>query len=250
MALIDFMYSLSYKNGTMPISAADPVLTLPLLDGLPFIFHGFGLKGWGLRNLKRRWEAFRAVTLRQVHSDRVVYVKDVPPSPPQADGLVTDQPFLFLVVKTADCLPLLLADPEKRAVAAVHCGWRSTAQGIAEKAVRLLEERCGCDPRHLRAGLGPCIGPACYEVGQDVRQAFLRASLPPDVFQPAQGAPQKYYLDLAAANIFQLKRAGLQPAHLGRFPLCTHCRPELCSYRRDPLQPGRSINFIGLAACC
>jgi len=227
---------------------AEPTLTLPLLERIPFLFHGFGLKGWGVKNLQRRWEAFRVVSLRQVHSDRVVVVDTVPASPPQADGAVTDRPFLFLVVKTADCLPLLLADPDRKAVAAVHCGWRGTAQRIAEKAVRLLQDRCGCDPGSLRAGLGPCIGPACYEVGEDVRQVFVRASLPLDVFRPVPGRPEKYLLDLAAANIFQLKRAGLHETHLGRFDFCTHCRPDLCSYRRDPLQPGRTINFIGFAS--
>jgi len=227
---------------------ADPVLTLPLLEEVRFLFHGFGLKGWSLHNLKRRWGAFRAVTLRQVHSDRVIYVDQVPASPPQADGAFTDRPFLFLVVKTADCLPLLLADPEKRVAAALHCGWKGTAQRITEKAVRLLQERFGCDPRSLRAGLGPCIGPDCYEVGEDVREVFRQACLPLDVFRPASGPPGRYLLDLAAANIFQLRQAGLREAHLGRFFFCTHCRPDLCSYRRDPLQPGRSINFIGLSA--
>jgi YfiH family protein len=227
---------------------AEQTLALPLLEQFPFIFHGFGLKGWGMKNLQRRWEAFRVVSLRQVHSDRVVVVDDVPFSPPQADGAVTDRPFLFLVVKTADCLPLLLADPDRKAVAAVHCGWRGTAQRIAEKAVQLLQDRYGCRPAALRAGLGPCIGPGCYEVGEDVRQVFIRASLPLDVFRPTAGRPEKYFLDLAGANLFQLKRAGLGEEHLGRFEVCTHCRPQLCSYRRDPLQPGRTINFIGFAS--
>ena len=222
-----------------------PWHTLPVLDEISSLIYGFGKKGWSLGHLRRAWAEFRVVSLKQVHSDRVVFLQDTPPSPPRADGAVTGRPFLFLVVKTADCLPLLLADPDRRGVAAVHCGWRGTAQGIAEKAVRLLQERCGCDPRSLRAGLGPCIGPSCYEVGEDVRQAFLRGSLPLDVFRPAPGGRGKYFLDLAAANVFQLKRAGLQESHLGLSGLCTHCRPDFCSYRRDPVQAGRSINFIG-----
>jgi len=227
--------------------AAKLCLTIDVLEEISFVFHGFGLKGWNLEILQRRWKVFHIVSLRQVHSDKFIYVDQAPSSPPRADGVVTDQPFLMLIVKTADCLPILLADPKRKGVAAVHCGWRGTAQRIAEKAVRLLEERCGCDPRSLRAGLGPCIGPSCYEVGEDVRQAFLRGALPADVFRPVAGRPGKYSLDLAAANIFQLKRAGLQESHIGRSDLCTHCRPDLCSFRRDSSRAGRALNFIGFS---
>jgi YfiH family protein len=233
-------------KGQKPLSPPGRLwYTLPVLDEIPFLLYGFGKKGLSLGRLRRAWPEFHIASLKQVHSDRVVFLQDTPPSPPRADGAVTDRPLLFLIVKTADCLPLLLADPEKGTVAAVHCGWRGTARGIAGKAVRLLQQRCGCDPRSLRAGLGPCIGPSCYEVGEDVRQAFLRGSLPLDVFKPAPAGRGKYFLDLAAANIFQLKRAGLQEPHIDLCGLCTHCRPDLCSYRRDPIQTSRAINFIG-----
>src|SRR5512137_2325214 len=95
---------------------------------------------------------------------------------------MTNVPGLLLVIRTADCLPVLLVDEENRAVAAVHCGWRGTERRILEKTVKAMEGAYGSKPADMRAALGPCIGPACYEVGPEVRQAYLKAGFPASVF--------------------------------------------------------------------
>ena len=221
--------------------------TSAILDRIPGFFHGFGTRRFDACALSRhrRGRRFRLVTLDQVHSDTIRFFDRPTRRRRRGDALVTARPDLLLAVKTADCLPLLLADPEKRVVAAVHCGWRGTAQRIAERTVRSLQDRYGCKPSDLRAGLGPRIGARCYEVGEDVRRALRESGLPVRFFRARRGRPGKYSFDLAAANVFQLKRAGLKDRHIDRIDLCTHCRPDLCSYRRDPLHPGRMINFIG-----
>ncbi|MBM3297543.1 MAG: peptidoglycan editing factor PgeF [Candidatus Aminicenantes bacterium] len=222
-------------------------LTAPLLDAIPGLVHGFGMKGGGARTVPggRKDCGLRLVFLDQVHSDIIRFYSRPPRVPKPGDAAATDRPGLLPAVKTADCLPVLLADQERRVAAAVHCGWRGTAARLAEKTVRALEKRYGCRPARLRAALGPCIGPRCYEVGEDVRLAFRKAGLPLRVFKPLRGRPGKFALDLAGANRAQLLRAGLRARNIDRLPLCTHCRPDLCSYRRDPKRSGRQINFIG-----
>ncbi len=95
---------------------------------------------------------------------------------PEADGVMTDEHGVALVVQVADCVPLLMADPRTGAVAAVHAGWRGTAANIAAAAVRRLQQQYGCRPEDLVAAIGPCIGACCYQVGPEVREAFTSAS--------------------------------------------------------------------------
>ncbi len=222
-------------------------LTSSLLETIPGLIHGFGMKGCGVRDIlgRRTKSVFRLVTLNQVHSDTIRFYSRLPRIRRKGDALATDRPLLLLAVKTADCLPILMTDPKTGTAAAVHCGWRGTAARLAEKTVRVLAEAYGCRPSNLRAALGPCIGPRCYEVGEDVRLAFRKSGLPLRVFRPLRGRPGQYVLDLAEANRRQLVRAGLKERNIDPIRLCTHCRPDLCSYRREPARAGRQISFIG-----
>jgi hypothetical protein len=233
-----------------------PYLTVPRLAAVPGLIHGFGQAGWSEAAFLAFAEAhgMRPVIMRQLHSDVIRRLDDVPDRKLDGDALVTNVPGLLLVIRTADCLPVLLVDEANRAVAAVHCGWRGTEKRILEKAVRALEEAYGSRPAEMMAALGPCIGAACYEVRPEVRAGFLRAGFPETLFAlrghlPGVDAPllkPKYLLDLRAANARLLGGLGFRKEHVFEpGPACTHCEPGLLSYRRNPHDPRRMVNFIG-----
>ena len=171
------------------------------------------------------------VLSNQVHSDVVrlctsadrgsgfAYPRDY-----EADGLMTDVPGLGLVVFAADCLPVLLYDPVRRAVAAVHAGWRGTANGIVTRAVEQMGACYGCRPEDIRAAVGPCISRCCFETHADVPEAMIaamgesaRAYIDP---LPQEG---KFRVDLKGLNAFRLEQAGLNPDHIAVSPDCTVC---------------------------
>jgi YfiH family protein len=141
----------------------------------------------------------------------------------------------------------LLVEPKKRVIAAVHCGWKGTAKRILEKVVGGMEERYGADPAAILAAFGPCIGPSCYEVGDDVRAAFQKSGFPESLFLPKAGRAGQYLLDLRSANRLQLLKLGVPAGHIFSIDICTHCDPRYPSYRRDKDVCGRMLSFIGLA---
>jgi len=226
-----------------------PFLTVPRLAALPGIVHGFGDARWS----EADFLAFAAsrglqpVIMNQLHSDIVHRLDAVPGARLEGDALMTNVPGLVLVIRTADCLPVLLVDEPNRAIAAVHCGWRGTERRILGKAVRALGEAFASKPGEMLAALGPCIGPACYEVGPEVRKGYRLAGFPEGVFSVAPGREGKFLLDLRAANAWLLGESGLGKASIfDSGPACTHCEPRLLSYRRHPGNARRMFNFIGL----
>lgn len=231
----------------MTSSTARPYLTVPRLARIPWLIHGFGTRHWKLSDFRKRagWENFKIVWLKQVHTDRVHFIEAAPNRRLQGDALATDEPGIFLIMKTADCLPVFLVDRSKRVIAAVHCGWRGTRHRILEHVVDGLHARYGCRPPSLLAALGPCIGTPCYEVGDEVRGEYRAAGLAEDVFRPIAGRPGKYLFDLREANRRQLIGAGLDARSVLEVPLCTHCDGRLHSYRRDRDTTSRLFNFIG-----
>jgi YfiH family protein len=165
---------------------------------------------------------------------------------------MTDQRGVALVVRVADCVPLLMADPRTGAVAAVHAGWRGTAAGIADAAVRRLHQQYGCKPEDIVAAIGPCIGACCYQVGPEVREAFSSTSsttaTPVDVdawFTPDPHRGDRLRFDGGAANRDQLIAAGLNPAnvHLARLCTMTHLS-HFYSYRAEGAGTGRLLGVI------
>lgn len=247
---------LSGKSGAVT-ETRRPYLAVPRFTAVPGLVHGFGLAGWGEADFLAFAEArgMRPVIMRQLHSDFIHRLDDAPSHKLEGDALITNVPGLLLVIRTADCLPVLLVDEARRAVAAVHCGWRGTEKRILEKAVRAMVEAYGSEPGEMLAALGPCIGPACYEVGPEVRDGFLRAGFPETLFAPRGDVPEvqvpllkpKYLLDLRAANVYLLDKAGVKRENIiPAGPVCTHCEPRLLSYRRNPHDPRRMANFIGL----
>jgi hypothetical protein len=226
------------------------IFTIPEWEKIPFLVHGFGSKYWRDSDFQDQpiLHSFERLYLRQIHSDIVHVVEEVPEATLSGDALLTVRAGLLLVIQTADCLPVLMVDPEKKALAAVHCGWRSMGQELIRKSIRYLEGRFQCDPATLLVALGPCIERACYEVGEDVRTAFRQRGLSDDVFFPHPHHRGKYYLDLKAAAENQLLDDGVKDAHIFRVNRCTYCEEVLFSYRESRRKAGRLLSFIGKTA--
>jgi polyphenol oxidase len=161
--------------------------------------------------------------------------------PPEADAGLAEGPGLLVGVETADCLPVLIVDPRRRAVAAVHAGWRGTAAGVVRAAVRALLAGAS-RAEDLIAALGPAIGPCCYEVGEEVVGAL--AHWGQAFFRP--GSRGRPHLDLRAANARQLLDQGLVADRIHNVGDCTFCHADhYHSYRRDGRGGGRMVNFVG-----
>lgn len=177
------------------------------------------------------------VSAKQVHSDTVVVANGLSGSVGEADALITSQPGQMVGIRTADCVPVLLVDPVRRAVAAVHAGWRGTVAAIAAKSVVRMREEFGSRPEDLLAAIGPCIGLCCFEVGPEVGCQFQ------SIF-PQQADSR--HVDLAEANRIQLVQAGVGEQAIEVAGLCTVCTDrEFHSYRRDREKSGRMVSAIG-----
>ncbi len=184
------------------------------------------------------------ITMEQVHGDRVIIPELPLSSAPQGDALVTGSAGVVLGVFTADCVPVILADMDGRAVGIVHAGWRGVALGIVEKALATMGASFSCDPTRVAAGIGPAIGPCCFEISKDTAER-LRASTPePESFLHPNGRG-RWQCDLPGAVRLQLARAGLPPQNVHSENLCTKCRPDLFfSARRDGPVTGRQLSFV------
>jgi YfiH family protein len=168
---------------------------------------------------------------RQVHGTEVrpVTAADAhvffTPVPYEADGLVTDEPGVALICFVADCVPILLCDPVRGTVGAVHAGWKGTAGGIAGKAVQIFSDRYGSRPEDVRAAIGPHIGECCYETGPEVAEA-MRDALGKEAEPFCVPRGEKFHVDLGGLNRAMLLRAGLTEDHIALSRECTMCHPE------------------------
>jgi hypothetical protein len=181
-------------------------------------------------------------TAHQVHSNRVqpVGAEDGGQVVAKSDGLITNTPGLALLLRFADCQPILLYDPVHHALGLVHAGWRGVAQGMARRAVEAMQAAYGTRPADLKAGLGPAIGACCYRVGDEVASA-MGYSLP-DWQKAMQPDPsgEGWRLDLSAANAQQLVAAGVRARSIERAGLCTSCHSdEFFSHRAHNGTTGR-----------
>ena len=271
------------------------LLQIPAFSKLPWLLHGFstrpggisaleaekilnlGFTDWDTRenvleNRRRFQSALRApdlplIALKQFHSDVIHLFDSVPADTCRGDAAITDRPSLLLAVQTADCVPILLVDPKKRAIAAIHAGWRGTLARIVTKTIGAMQMHFRCNPRDLFAAIGPSIGPCCYEVGTEVATQFLsqfpdapsyfdelRTGDEPNPLQwlnmmpPGHQPPAKnVLLDLRKANRSQFQAAGLRPQNIHQVDLCTACRPDLLfSYRKEGPASGRLMAAIAL----
>ena len=192
----------------------------------------------------------RVVAPRQVHS-AVISVHHRGGGPLNGgvfdgDGLLTDDDNVLVAVLAADCAAILLHDPVRTVVGALHAGWRGTAAGIATAGITTMQQRFGSRPSDIRAGIGPAIGRCCYEVGIDVAEAVARAT-PGDAPPYERASTGKAYLDITYANQAQLLAAGLEPANVATAGVCTACRTDLFySHRREGEPTGRFGAAISL----
>lgn len=239
-------------------------------------------------------ENFALASLRQTHSSHIYRAVGKTPGEPEyhlsgyaapklthnrapaGDALMTDEPGILLSVRVADCLPILLVDPRRRAVAAVHAGWRGALARIVEETVGVMRQVFGSDPRYLRAAVGPGIRACCYEVSEDVVAAFCGRfvrgekyfrALPPQ--NPSDAIATRYpllflskeppghladrlpaaHLDLVAVTKDQLQSAGLRASNIHVAEFCTACRTDLFfSHRKEGARTGRMMAVIGIKA--
>ena len=280
------------------------VLRADSLAGLPWLVHGFSnrsggvSKAYGGRALnlgftahdsraavesnrkafaaavvstaKRKASRWPIVTLRQIHSDLIHCVSEIPEKPLAGDGLVTSSPGILLGVLTADCLAIILADTKHHAVGVFHAGWRGTVKRIVEKGVGEMRKHFGSRPADLKAVIGPGIRSCCYQVGTEVKDAFeSQFSYASGLFRHTKETdeihekdpllfltsrapghselPQQIFLDLAEANRRQLLDAGVLKKNVSEIALCTACRTDLLfSHRAEHGVTGRMMAVAGI----
>jgi len=271
------------------------ILELEPFRKLPWLVHGFSTRPSGTSQLESEkvlnlgfmeWDAretvlenrrkfqsaldaadFQLAALKQIHSDVIHFFPQAPANPCKGDASATSQPGVLLGVQTADCVSVLLVDPKKRAVAAIHAGWRGTLARITQKAVGRMALEFGSKPAHLLAAIGPSIGPCCYEVAADFVTKFTaqfadaadyfdepRSGEEPNPLQwlnmkpPGhQPPPKNVRLDLRKANRSQLLAAGLHAQNIFISDLCTACHTDLLfSHRREGALSGRLLAAIGI----
>ncbi len=225
------------------------------------------LKALGANKASKTWPM---VPMHQIHSAIIHRVDRMPEKMLQGDGLITNVPGMLLTVRTADCVPVLIADRKKRAVGAFHAGWRGTLERIVEKGVGEMRRQFGSDPADLAAAIGPCIHACCYEVSDDFPDKFRAQfeyadALFEEVFDsnslhlkypllflnqraPGHGdAASTLHLNLVEANRRQLLDAGLAEKNIWASDLCTSCRTDLLfSHRAEFGQTGRMMAAIGI----
>ncbi len=179
--------------------------------------------------------------IRQVHGNEIIIAspEDVSHGTglPEADGILTDTAYLPIVVRTADCLPVFLYDPERHGIGLLHAGWKGTWMGIVPRAVSMMRQQWGTDIRKVKAALGPSIRPCCYEVGEEFKKYF------PNRVLEREGC---HYFDLPAENKNQLLRAGVLEENISDASACTYCDERYFSYRREGPKAGRMISLMML----
>jgi polyphenol oxidase len=253
-------FAIRRKNGI-------PYYACLAIEKIPGFRHGFSTRALNLgythwdspervaANRKRFLAALnldqaRFATLHQIHSDRIHIIKDVADQWNQADGdaLATRIENCALAVQTADCLPILIADPQNRVAAVVHSGWRGTLARILQKTIEAMKREFGSDPARLVAAIGPGIRACCFEVGEEVADLFKK-EFDGYLAKAVDQRPGKFLVDLPKALELQLKRAGINPENSHDIGACTRCNPnEFFSYRAEGQNSGRMMAIIAVSS--
>ena len=189
------------------------------------------------------------IVANQTHSDNIKVIttpqeqgwSELSTAIENCDALITNQKGIMLTILTADCVPILLFDPKKEVVSAIHAGWNGTYKEILYKTIKKMQKEFDCNPKDIIAGVAPSIGRCCYEVGEDVAKHFFDDSSAFDT------VGDKYMLDLPYINQQQLLKAGLLLKNIELSNICTACEVEnYFSYRKECGCSGRFMSMIGL----
>lgn len=169
----------------------------------------------------------------QVHSGDVKVIDEesidqgVLVNNPRTDATITAMPGICLMVMVADCVPILLFDPVKKVTAVIHAGWRGTVQHIASNTIQKMIEHFGCNPADIVAGIGPSIGPCCYEVGEEVTHFIQKSFNTTKGYLIMNDRSVKPHFDLWFANHKQLTDLGVKPENIETAGFCTKCRQDM-----------------------
>ena len=156
------------------------------------------------------------------------------------DAMVTNVPNICLMILLADCVPILFYDPSKRVIGVAHAGWKGMLQGVAQKTVAVFREHFGCLRHDILVGIGPSIGPCCYQVGQEIVSQVEHAFGTKRDYINNESANGKGYLDLWTANLKQLVQAGVPEKNIEVAKMCTcHQANLFFSYRHEKGETGR-----------
>jgi hypothetical protein len=194
--------------------------------------------GFGTRS-SENWTQGASASLKQIHSDLVLRVDHEIGRLGEGDALVTDSSGVWLEVRTADCVPLILIDPLHEAIGVAHCGWRGAVAGIVEKTLQRMRQEFGSRAADVHAAIGPGIGGCCFEVGPEVGIQFGTW------FPERKDLHACAKIDLEETLVRQLERRGVCPDRITRARLCTVCHEgQFHSFRRQKEAAGRMISAI------
>jgi hypothetical protein len=188
--------------------------------------------------------------VHQIHSDKIFLAEKKPKKIfdfcEKADAIITNKKNILLTVRIADCVPILLHDTEKNAIAAIHAGWRGTLAQIAQKTIRRMTEEFSTDPTNIRAAIGASIGICCYEVDENFHLQFKKI-FGEKIEKFFSVSSEKIFCNLSEINKFSLTEAGVREKNISALNLCTKCHPELFfSHRKSGKKRGTLAAFIGM----
>ncbi len=222
------------------------LLQSKLLNQFSELVHGFTTRELGddISKIAKELDVSeeKIVTVKQIHSNRVLVFPFLKNS--EADAMSTHQSGLFIGIRTADCVPLLIYDPQKKVCAAVHAGWRGLIGGVIENTIQQLCQELSSHPKSLVVALGPALCPGCFEIGPEVKDRFVEKFGTRLII--SSGETDRSFLDLREACRLVLLDAGVLGENIEHLSYCNFCQPDLFySYRRgDKL--GRQLALIGL----
>jgi YfiH family protein len=253
-----------------PGQAADLAQDLVYLEGLSSagIVHAFETRRGSQRGALSLTLPFPLARVRQVHGATVhrlpsdadswsPFLEEAPLNRPAGDAIITDTPEVTLAVAVADCLPILIADPVNGAVAAVHGGWRGLAAEIVAVTLRRMGSELGTEPSDCTVGIGPGIGPCCYQVGTEVIEAFDAVGMAGAALRPSRSSVKAerqaasgggtVYCNLPAVAAAQARSCDVPRQQIFAHGLCTKCNSDrLWSYRAEGKAAGRMLAGIAL----
>jgi polyphenol oxidase len=251
-----------------------PYYSCRAFESLTWLHHGFSTRHGGaagslnlmeassdcrdqVEENKRRFlaalylEDASLITMHQVHSKHVHIIDEHTDllNPRKGDALITRRENAALAIKTADCFPILIADPMHKAIGAVHSGWRGTLSGILPETIQAMQREFRSNPAELFVAVGPGIRSCCFEVGKEVMQSFREVYPDQAIGQAITDRPEKYWIDMCNILKIQMDDAGIRADYRYDLGICTCCNTsDFFSYRAEGAASGRMMAIIGISS--